>query len=250
MIQLTHDQLLALSSWFVPERPALIALHVLNSGNGLCFADRWPQPRALVVAIGSLCSLLGDPAALTPGDLIAHVRGLLYAEPPFLPLMQATFPGVRAIDRVVFHLEQEPTFTAPSGTRVRQLQPADAGAIAALSPDSLFLANTWGGPDGLAASGYAWGAFAGDNLASLACTFLVGDEIEDAGIATEAPYRRQGLALACAGALCQDIRRRGRIPTWTTSTDNPASIHLAEKLGFTQTAAELLYLLGPPASNA
>jgi GNAT superfamily N-acetyltransferase len=248
MLELTPDQLASLSTWFVPERPALIALHVLNSRNGLAFADRWPQPRALAIAIGSLCSLLGDPAALTPGDLIPHVHGLLYAAPAFLPLVQATFPAVRPIDRVVFHLEQEPAFAVPTGARVRQLQPTDAGAIAALNPDSRFLANTWGGPDGLAASGYAWGAFAGDNLASLACTFLLGNEIEDVGIATEAPYRRQGLALACAGALCQDIRRRGRLPTWTTSTDNPGSIYLAEKLGFTQTAAELLYLLGPPAS--
>jgi GNAT superfamily N-acetyltransferase len=250
MIELSHGQLVGLSGWFVPERPALIALHVLHSGQGLSFADRWPEPRALVVAIDSLCSLLGDPAALTPGDLVAHVRGLLYVEPPFLPLVRDAFPATRSIDRVVFELEREPAFTVPSGATVRKLEPADAGAIAALSPDCLFLANTWGGPEGLAASGYAWGAFAGDNLASLACTFLLGNEMEDVGIATEPAYRRQGLALASAGALCQEIRQRDRLPAWTTSTDNPGSIYLAEKLGFSQTATELLYLLGPPAATA
>ena len=53
------------------------------------------------------------------------------------------------------------------------------------------------------------------------------------GVATEPGSRGQGLSTACAGAVCQDVRDRGRIPSWTTSPDNTASLRVAAKLGFT-----------------
>lgn len=246
MIELTRDQLASLSAWFVPERPALMALHVLNSGYGACWADRWPEPRALLVTLGSICSLLGDPAALAPADL-RRAAGLIYFPPPFLPLVQAAFPELRAIDRVFFELDRQPIATPTAGVAIRRLQQRDATHLANLSPDCAFISATWGGPVGLAASGYAWGAFIHGTLAAVACTFFLGNQTEDVGVATEHAYRGQGLASAVTARLCQDILRRGRLPTWTTSTDNPASIRVAEKLSFAPAGSELLYVLGPPA---
>jgi RimJ/RimL family protein N-acetyltransferase len=247
MIELSRDQLASLSRWFVPERPALMALHVLNSGYGACFADRWPEPRALLVTIGSICSLLGDPAALVPADL-RRATGLIYFPPAFLPLVQAAFPQLRPIDRVFFDLDHKPIAVPTAGFPIRRLQRGDANHLANLSPDCAFVTATWGGPVGLAASGYAWGAFSRGTLAAVACTFFLGNQTEDVGVATEHAYRGRGLASAASARLCHDILGRGRVPTWTTSTDNPASIRVAEKLGFAPAGAEQLYVLGPPAA--
>ena len=38
--------------------------------------------------------------------------------------------------------------------------------------------------------------------------------------------------MGCAAAVCQDVRRRGRVPSWTTLPDNTASLRVAAKLGF------------------
>jgi hypothetical protein len=53
LVPLTREQLATLRHWFRPERPGpLVAQHVLATGNGTCLADRWPDPRALVVQTG------------------------------------------------------------------------------------------------------------------------------------------------------------------------------------------------------
>lgn len=61
---------------------------------------------------------------------------------------------------------------------------------------------------------------------------------------TEPEFRGLGLSVACAGALCEEIRARGRIPSWTTSPDNLASKRVAEKLGFTWQRNDYLYVVG------
>jgi RimJ/RimL family protein N-acetyltransferase len=115
---------------------------------------------------------------------------------------------------------------------VRRLGPGDAGALAGLGEETAWIADTWGGPGGLAASGTGWGAFSGRRLAAVACPFFVGAAYEDLGVATEPGFRGLGLSPACAAAVCQDVRRRGRVPSWTTSPDNTASLRVAGKLGF------------------
>ena len=63
---------------------------------------------------------------------------------------------------------------------------------------------------------------------------------------SEREFRGRGLSTACASALCGDIIARGHTPSWSTSTDNVASIRVAEKLGFTLQRHDLLYLVGVP----
>lgn len=52
--------------------------------------------------------------------------------------------------------------TWPWMITLRRLTGADVHHLANLSDESFWISKTWGGPAGLAASGYAWGAFAGD----------------------------------------------------------------------------------------
>ncbi len=81
-------------------------------------------------------------------------------------------------------------------------------------------------------------------LASVACTFYQGAGYEDIGVATEPEYRGLGLSVACATGLCDDIRARGRTPSWSTSPDNAASLRVAEKLGFVLDRRDVLYVVG------
>jgi GNAT superfamily N-acetyltransferase len=217
----------------------MIAQHVLGTGNGTCLADRWPRPRALLVETGGNWTLAGDPAALAPAAVRGRVAGFVEAPAAFEPLLRAAVRELHEWPRVVFTLEAGAAGPPPGqrgrrrpGLQVRRLGPGDAGALAALGEETSWIASTWGGPRGLAASGTGWGAFDGRRLAAVACPFFVGAGYEDLGVATEPQFRGLGLSGACAAAVCQDVRRRGRVPSWTTSPDNTASLRVAAKLGF------------------
>ena len=248
MFQLTPDQTATLKDWFLPDRPGpLVGLHVIRTGNGACFVDRWPDPRAVAVETAGNYSLAGDPDALNPADLQCRISGFVEAPEQFVPLLRATFSGLRVWDRVILDLRGRPHFARQRGSLVRRLAPTDTHHLWGLGPEAAWIAKTWGGPPGLASSGCAWGAFAEDGrLVSVACTFFVGESYEDIGVVTEPEFRGQGLALACAGALCEDVRDRKRRPSWTTSPDNIASLRVAEKLGFSVRRRDCLYVVGIP----
>ena len=235
LVRLTRDQLAAATHLVPAERPGpMIAQHVLATGNGSCLADRWPGPRALLVETGGNWTPAGDPAALEPAALRGRVAGFVDAPAAFEPLLRAAVRELREWPRVVLTLDGPggPPPEHRGGLQVRRLGPGDAGSLARLGDETGWIASTWGGPRGLAASGTAWGALDGRRLAAVACPFFVGEGYEDLGVATEPGFRGLGLSPACAAAVCQDVRRRGRVPSWTTSPDNTASLRVAAKLGF------------------
>ena len=247
MIRLTSKQAATLRSWFLPDRPGpLIGLHALHTGQGSFHADRWPAPSALLVEVAGNYSMAGNPARLSPAFLQARVAGFLEAPAPFEPLLQLTFPGATKWPRVILARQDAPVGQGPPGFKLRLLSPGDAASVRDTDPDVTWIAKTWGGPAGMAASGYAWGAFAGDQLTAIACTFFVGERYEEIGVATEPAYRGRGLAGACASFLCQDIAGRGRQPSWSTSPDNAPSLRVAKKLGFTLQRRDRLFVIGMP----
>jgi RimJ/RimL family protein N-acetyltransferase len=251
MFQITPEQTATLKEWFIPDQPGpLVGLHVINTGNGTCHVDRWPNPRAILVDTAGNYSLAGDPAALEPDDLKPWITGFVEAPKCFLPLLEATFPDVVTWDRIILELKGSPTFSMPSAPLLRRLEPGDSEHLQGLSSQSNWIGKTWGGPEGLAASGLAWGAFVEGRLASVACTFFVGDRYEEIGVVTEPEFRGRGLSVACSGALCLDIQGRGHYSSWTTSSDNMASLRVAEKLGFIKHRHDYLYVIGhaPPAA--
>jgi GNAT superfamily N-acetyltransferase len=246
MIELTQDQIATLRPWFRPERAGRqIGLHVINTGHGAGLADRWPDSSANY-------ALAGNPAALTPAMLRGRIAGFVDAWPDFEPLLRQSFDQVEVWPRVIFTLATPPQTGATASAEVRRLSHADAGALESLDADLSWISSTWGGPAGLAASGVAWGAFVGGELAALACTFYVGERYEEIGVVTEPAFRGQGLSGACAAAICQDIQGRGRQACWNTSPDNQASIRVAEKLGFALERHDQLYAIGvavPPSAQ-
>jgi GNAT superfamily N-acetyltransferase len=262
LVPLTPGQLATLRHWFLPERPGpLVAQHVMATGHGSCLADRWPDPRALVVETGGNYTLAGDPGALDPAALRGRVVGFVETPAEFEPLLAAATRELHVWPRVVLALEgsvQPPPHRgghqvrrlgpgdAGPGHQVRRLGPGDAGPLAGLGEETGWIASSWGGPGGLAASETAWGAFAGERLVAVACPFFVGAVYEDVGVATEPGFRGLGLSTACAAAVCQDVRRRGRLPSWTTSPDNTASLRVAAKLGFRRQRDDRLLVADVP----
>jgi predicted GNAT family acetyltransferase len=188
--------------------------------------------------------LAGDPNAFQPADLKGRIAGFVEVPDPFVPLIKATFPDLTFWDRVIFQLDTQPRFTSPARIHIRRLTAVDAYHLWGLSPEISWISKTWSGPIGLAASGFAWGAFVDGQLVSVACSFFLGIQFEEIGVVTEPAFRGRGLSVACAGALCKDIQDRGRQPSWSTSPDNTGSVRVAEKLGFTLQRRDHLYLIG------
>jgi GNAT superfamily N-acetyltransferase len=246
MIQLDPSLIPEVRPWFTPEQPGPIALakHVMNTGYGRCWTDQWPEPRAVLIEAAGNYLLRGDPAALTPEALRPHIQGFVDAAEAFLPLLHATFDRIVAWERVIYALSGTPRWSTPKGFVVRRLGWEDAAHLEGLSDEVNWVYKTWVTPANLAASGYAWGAFAGERLVSVANIFFLGDEYEEIGVVTEPEFRGLGLNAACVGGLCEDIQRRGHIPSWTTSTDNPASQRVAEKVGFTFDRHDVLSVIG------
>jgi len=247
MIQLTPTQTATLSHWFQPSGPCwLVGMHLLKTGNGACFANCWPNPAAVLASTADNYALMGQPDSLQPARLKEKITGFIGAPAPFVPLLKETFSDLKVWERLLFELKTSPNFTLPKDVTVRRLVTTDAYHLWGLTPESFWISKTWGGPAGLASSGYGWGAFAGSRLVSVACTFFLGARYEEVGVITEAGFRSRGLSAACAGALCQEIQSRGRTPSWSTSPDNVASVRVAEKLGFSPVQQDRLYVTGIP----
>ncbi|NJP07496.1 MAG: hypothetical protein HC837_18655 [Chloroflexaceae bacterium] len=90
---LTPEQTATLKPWFLPEQPGpLIGSHIIHTGNGACFGDRWPAPRTILAETSGNYTLLGDPEAVTPAEIQHHIKGFVETSEAFLPLLQAHFP--------------------------------------------------------------------------------------------------------------------------------------------------------------
>ena len=250
MITLAPSQLEDFASWFTPEQPGyLVGSHVLNTGCGQAWADRFPKARALLAEVAGNYQFYGEDEAFTPQELAPLLKGFIDCPPEFEPLLRAACPDLVSWERVVYQLEDLHPIATPAGAEIRRLEETDAPALANLSPESAWVTKTWGGPSGAAKSATAWGAFVQGKLASVACPFFAGIQYEDLGVATEPAYRGQGFSAACTYALIQDVLGRGKRVSWNTSTDNIASIRVAEKLGFRFVRTDRLFVTGVEIPN-
>jgi RimJ/RimL family protein N-acetyltransferase len=245
MIEISRAQLDMLAPWFLPEAPGpVIAAHVIRTGFGHAWVDRWPDVQCVVAETNNNYIMVGDANALDPKALSKTVAGFVAAPLAFVPLLEATFPTLVKWPRIIGMLPDAPIQQPEVDAELRRFQLDDANDLEMLSAESIWVANTWGGGKPLAHSGYGWGAWVDGVLASVACTFFLGNDFEDIGVVTEPGYRRLGLSTACCYELCLDIIARGRKPSWSTSTDNIASWRIAEKLGFVHHRHDWLYVVG------
>lgn len=256
MRRLTPGELPGLRPLLGDERPGpQVGPHLLATGCGAAWVDRWPEAQVALVCAGDGIALRGDAARLEAAELgrivaelAARWNGVVIEAPDrFVPGLRAAVERLWRWPRVIAALHREPpSLPAPPGATLRRVEPGDAEALAGLPKDVAWIADTEGGPAGLAERRRAWVAHVGDRLASVAAPFFQGERYEDVGVVTEADFRRRGLSSACVARLAADIRARGRIPSWSTSPDNRASLAVAARLGFAKDRDDVLYVVGEP----
>lgn len=249
MLEVDRDHWPELAGWFAPERPGpLIHQQVLHTGRGRCRVDRWPDPRVVLAETAGNYALRGDPDRLDPAEL-ADVTGFVEAPPEWAPALRAADPGLAVWDRLIAVLPAGAALPEPVGggsDEVRRLGPADSGLLRGYDPEGTWIWETWGGAHELAAAGVAHGAVVEGRLVSVAVPFYVGARHADLGVVTDPGHRSRGLSTRCAAAVAADVRAGGRIPTWTTSPDNTASLAVAARLGFVRHREDVLYAVRAP----
>ncbi|MFG2194224.1 GNAT family N-acetyltransferase [Streptomyces sp. NPDC048639] len=225
--------------------PMVMAEHTRLAGTGCWWVDRLLQPRVVAVTCAGHTVVRGDPRATGPEALAPLAHTYIDAPARFLPVLRAAFVSLVPWERMV-SVQTEPARAVrpPGGAVVRRMTAGDGSAVADLDGDMAWIAASWGGPARLATSGHCWGAFRGEQLLSLACTYFLGGLYEDLAVATRPAERRRGLALACVTALCGDISARGRTATWNCSRDNGASRRLAWSAGFRLADEYVHYAVG------
>ena len=242
---LSPQQTKSLKHLLLPDSPGpMTGLHVINTQQGSCHVDQWTGPQIILFHTGGNYSLIGNPEHLNPADLEGLISGFVTTTDDFIPALKAVFPELKYWDRVIFEWAGNKEVDQPDKAIVRRLTNGDAYHLWGLSPYSSWIHHTWGGPDNLARSGYAWGAFFEDKLVSVSCTFFLGNKFEDIGVITESGYQRRGLSQACVSGLCRDILNRGRKPSWTTAPDNIGSIKVAQNTGFRFLKEDRLVAIG------
>jgi GNAT superfamily N-acetyltransferase len=237
----------ALRRFFLPERPGpQTALQALGEPRDLCLADRWPQPRMVVVAAPGDLVLAGDPEFLQPAGLKALAfGGKIEAPTIFVPVLEQAFPDLRPWPRIVGTLAGGPIRPPPSGITVRRLEASDAELAGTIHPDARWVCKHHRDPEAMAASELAWVAIAEERCVSIALPLTQGDTYEDLCVFTDPPFRGLGLSPACVVKLIEDVKRRGRIASWSTSIHNKASLRVAEKMGFQVDREDIVHITGP-----
>ena len=127
MILLTPEQTATLKNWFQPEQPGpLVGSHVIQTGHGTCWVDRWPEPQVVLVETAGNYTLLGDPQAITPADLQPHLKGFVDTTEAFAPLLKLADPEVKPWQRVVFVQPDHSEPVAAGDYSLRRLAPSDS----------------------------------------------------------------------------------------------------------------------------
>ena len=74
---------------------------------------------------------------------------------------------------------------------------------------------------------------------SLCCSVRIGADAHEAGVETAPDFRGRGYATRVVSAWAYTVRALGRIPLYSTSWENVASIALARRLGLVQFGTDL-----------
>src|SRR5688572_15765642 len=121
MHEISRAQLDMLRGQFPPETPGpFVAQHLLNTGEGHAWVDRWPDPKTIVAETNYNFVLMGDPSALEPDALAANVAGFVAAPPTFLPLLESVFPTLVKWPRVVGMLPGAPITPPQTDVEMRR----------------------------------------------------------------------------------------------------------------------------------
>jgi GNAT superfamily N-acetyltransferase len=123
------------------------------------------------------------------------------------------------------------------GAAVRPLAAGDEAAFRTAAP--AWALRGWTDDRTLIDQGAACGVPHAGGFAALAWVFDATERYDALAVFTAPAFRRLGLGRASARALLDHVRRaRRKVPLWSASADNTASLALAASLGFVPRAEE------------
>lgn len=164
----------------------------------------------------------------------------LAAPEPWRPAVEITVRGwqtgtvITFIDRTL----GSNTHNAPRAA-VRRLTADDETGFSAAAPD--WALGGWRTFRALIAGGAAFGVPQGGGFAALAWILDETDRFDALAVFTAPEFRRLGLSRASATVLIDHVRKiRGKIPLWSASVENRASLDVAASLGFVPAATETI----------
>lgn len=71
-------------------------------------------------------------------------------------------------------------------------------------------------------------------IVSTAHTFALSESYADIGVATDSKFRKREFATTAANIVARQVYNSGRQSVWSCAVNNPASLRVAEKLGFSE----------------
>lgn len=252
MILCTSAELQRIAPFFRESDETMIR-SCLQGIMGSAWADDPKNPRCARIDLGDFSFLGGDGS--TPGalSLAAGARALA------VPLNQswerailAAFPEAVCFDRYAFFKDPMADFDKarlrkfadrlPEGYTLSPLDEKSYGLCQRTPWAQDFCAQfpTWAD---FAKKGLGWLIWRGEALAAGASSYSVYGEGIEIQIETQKDHRRRGLALCCGARLMLDCLDRGLYPSWDAA--NPASVGLAQKLGYRLKGSYKTWMIRP-----
>jgi RimJ/RimL family protein N-acetyltransferase len=146
---------------------------------------------------------------------------------------------VERVEVVTLAVEASDFRPASSAVVTRRLTAKDSAAFLASEIAPEWALSGWRTFRDLAERGAGYVVPFGVGCAAVSWIYSQAGPYEAIGVATAARYRRLGLGKAVASALVAEILEdRGKIPIWTSTPENAASLATAEALGFSAVASE------------
>lgn len=155
-------------------------------------------------------------------------RGMVLSTPEDAPHVQGAMPDWTATRATLYLLGNDSQLPRLAGVEVKPFGASDLNAASDHLPEDLlsFLEEILNREALVAA------AFAGERPVSFCCASDETETLWDISIDTLEEHRRQGRAGRCVSWMVAKMRVLGKEPVWGAEHTNPASMHLAAKLGF------------------
>lgn len=235
----SDDDRFRLADW-IGERPeTVLAIAALRSGAGRLWIDGEPCGPSAVLVESAVVP--GEPQGFGDGDAllrlldVAERWGCVEVDAALAGSITQDFDRRWGLAQTVTDVVHE--MRAPAAMfdhpLVRQLTKTEAIELPIadnqLLPDRQLAAQA-------AEHGRLFTAIEDGVVVGHGASLAAGERFADVGVHVAETHRVRGVATACASNACQALQRSGLTPVWGTGAENAASLAVAYKLGFVETA--------------
>lgn len=212
---------------------------LMSAGMDGVLGESWEDENGAIVSTGFFTYLLGKPSDGEETDLILR-QVCPYCVIPksaewedYLKRYKSTsYERYKMLSPDKFDEEALKKYinilTAPF-----RIQPVDHMLFnrGIVSAEELNIPHVYGNVEKYLLKGFGFAALDGSRSVSLVSSYIVHNGEAEVDISTRPEYRRRGLAAALCARFILECIERGLTPSW--DAQNPESVNLAKKLGFT-----------------